>query len=221
MNNIPAGFCQCGCGQRTKQVTFNDNVHGYKKGDYRKFINHHNNNKNHLIPKKCVICDTEFLPRKRSRQDTQLTCSARCRNTHNSIKTAAQRAEALRGRGEGKSYPKLNGRHKHRVVMEEVLGRPLCPGEVVHHKDENIQNAAPDNLELLEGGQSEHAILHHTKNRVCEVAGCNRKHSARGFCSLHYQRLMRTGTTEPVDRRKKEWRKKEFNKKELALAGVS
>lgn len=37
---------------------------------------------------------------------------------------------------------------KHRLVMEEKLGRYLTPTEVVHHKDDNPANNHPDNLEL-------------------------------------------------------------------------
>ena len=158
-NNTPPGFCQCGCGQRTNQVTYNDNRNGYKKDEYKRFVNHHNNNKNHLIPKICIICNTEFLPQKRSRQHTQVACSAKCRNAYIALKTAQKRSEKLRGRGEGKSYPKLNGKHEHRVVMEQILGRPLSPWEIVHHKDGNILNNSPENLELLES-QSVHASLH-------------------------------------------------------------
>lgn len=65
-------------------------------------------------------------------------------------------------KGEGKSYPKIYGRHAHRVVMEEKIGRPLKPGEIVHHKDENILNFSPDNLQLLPS-QAEHARLHMLK----------------------------------------------------------
>src|SRR5262245_23999669 len=44
------------------------------------------------------------------------------------------------------SYPKgEGGRHKHRLVVETVLGRPLNRGEVVHHIDENRQNYDPSN----------------------------------------------------------------------------
>jgi hypothetical protein len=36
----------------------------------------------------------------------------------------------------------------HRLVMEKVLGRPLLPSEVVHHKDKNKLNNTPENLTL-------------------------------------------------------------------------
>lgn len=39
---------------------------------------------------------------------------------------------------------------EHRLVMERVLGRYLSPLEVVHHKDGNKQNNAPENLQLFE-----------------------------------------------------------------------
>jgi transposase len=49
---------------------------------------------------------------------------------------------------------------QHRLVMERVLGRFLMEGEVVHHKDEDITNNDPDNLELF-SSQSEHMKHHH------------------------------------------------------------
>jgi len=39
---------------------------------------------------------------------------------------------------------------KHRLVMEEFLGRYLEPNEVVHHKDGDPQNNAPGNLQLFQ-----------------------------------------------------------------------
>jgi hypothetical protein len=37
---------------------------------------------------------------------------------------------------------------EHRLVMAKKLGRPLKPGEIVHHIDEDRQNNSPRNLEL-------------------------------------------------------------------------
>lgn len=61
--------------------------------------------------------------------------------------------------GEGKTYSKLYGRHTHRVVAEEILGRKLYPGEVVHHIDGNKRNNSPENLRVFRT-QAEHAKFH-------------------------------------------------------------
>jgi len=159
VNKIPVGFCQCGCGQRTNKVKQDDPKRGYKKGDYRRYVNHHASNKNHLIPKICTICGKKFLPQKRSRQHTQETCSAHCRNISNGRKSAKKIRAAHVDKGEGKSYRKYHGRHEHRVVMERKLGRKLKRGEIVHHIDGDKRNNHPDNLKLL-SSQSEHASLH-------------------------------------------------------------
>lgn len=61
------------------------------------------------------------------------------------------------------TYRKFLGKRIHRRVAEEVLGRPLKKGEVVHHLDENRQNNQPGNVEVL-GSQSEHARRHNFGN---------------------------------------------------------
>ena len=63
------------------------------------------------------------------------------------------------GKGTKHGYRKRYGRHEHRVVAEEMMGRPLRPGEVVHHIDGNRQNNAPENL-MVFSSQAEHAAYH-------------------------------------------------------------
>lgn len=63
------------------------------------------------------------------------------------------------GTGKGKTYTKTYGRYTHRIVAEEMLGRPLKPGEVAHHIDRNKRNNNPENL-MVFANQAEHAAWH-------------------------------------------------------------
>ena len=81
------------------------------------------------------------------------------------MESRIRRSEKLRGTGEGKTYRKLLGRHEHRRVAEDILGRPLRKGEIVHHIDGNKLNNSPDNLEILPS-QAAHARLHFYKRKA-------------------------------------------------------
>ena len=59
------------------------------------------------------------------------------------------------------TYRKRNNRHEHRVVAEQMLGRPLHRGEIVHHIDGNKHNNSPDNLQVMT--QADHLRLHHAE----------------------------------------------------------
>ena len=67
------------------------------------------------------------------------------------------------------SYVKVDGRHHHRTVAEEKLGRPLGPGEIVHHIDHDKHNNHPDNLELM-------TLPEHTRLHTAHYWGEKRKH---------------------------------------------
>lgn len=73
--------------------------------------------------------------------------------------TRAKLREARLGTGAGKTYTKTYGRHTHRVVAEQILGRPLRPGEIIHHLDGNKRNNDPSNIKVF-SSQAEHARYH-------------------------------------------------------------
>ena len=75
------------------------------------------------------------------------------------LSSRIKRGNQLRGSGEGRTYTKRLGRHEHRIVAEEMLGRALGPEEVVHNIDCNKKNNQSDNLLILPS-QREHAALH-------------------------------------------------------------
>jgi hypothetical protein len=56
------------------------------------------------------------------------------------------------------TYRKRHGRHEHRVVAEQMIGRPLERGEIVHHIDGNKHNNDPSNLMVM---TQDHHIREH------------------------------------------------------------
>lgn len=64
----------------------------------------------------------------------------------------------------GKEHPLADVRgyaYEHRLVGQSTLGRPLLPGEEIHHRDKVRSNNQPGNL-AVEASRAEH-MLHHRK----------------------------------------------------------
>lgn len=80
------------------------------------------------------------------------------KNVFNHGEYRKRQADSLRRKASGKGYITVNGEHEHRAIAEQKIGRPLKPGEIVHHIDGNKRNNSPDNLEVMT--QSEHIREH-------------------------------------------------------------
>lgn len=130
--------------------------------------------KKEKVTKPCIICGTP-VTRIPSHMLENACCSKACTEKYRKQRASkmakelnptkmtpevrAKLRKARLGKGEGKSYEKTYGRHTHRVVAEEKLGRKLKPGEIVHHIDGNKRNNHPDNIQVLPS-QAEHARIH-------------------------------------------------------------
>lgn len=115
MSIIPAGYCHCGCGQRTRIATKNDASKGWVKGQPLRYLREHSGRSAKMSPR--------TFPSRRSQPVMQdMGFSSPC--------------WVWPGRTNSDGYGAVwkDGRHRkvHRVFYEEAHG-PIPEGMPIHH----------------------------------------------------------------------------------------
>lgn len=162
------GFCECGCGKRTRIATQTKPRLGHVKGQPVRFIKGHN------------------CRGRKASLETRAKISAAKRGHKTSLEARAKISAALRGprhhHWKGGRSKDSNGYiivqihpdhpfaamraarghvREHRLVLAESLGRPLTEDEVAHHMNEIKDDNRLENLELFESGAAH--MSHHRK----------------------------------------------------------
>lgn len=78
-------------------------------------------------------------------------------------------------------YRRIKGKLAHRVIAEQMLGRPLLAQEVVHHIDGDPMNNDPCVPVAFQKGR--------WGAPFAPVDGCEQPINAQGLCNRHYKQM--------------------------------
>ncbi|KKN31726.1 hypothetical protein LCGC14_0821110 [marine sediment metagenome] len=102
----------------------------------------------------CEVCSRDFVYQRNSKIYPSSNFRKRCTSCRRVYKkptyNSRWRTESRYLKSTGYFVIRVDGHYvaEHRYVMEQMLGRKLRKGEMVHHKDGNKTNNAPQNLEV-------------------------------------------------------------------------
>lgn len=169
--SIPEGFCQCGCGERTKIAIRSHSKFGWVRGQPFQFVHGHNRRRYqprvhtggvHLC--ECG-CGRETSIAKKTDLETGYIKGQPKRfvkgHRPQLALTYPRKSYAEQGSGQMKM-------DVHRLRAELAIGKPLPPGVQVHHPDEDPGN--PQARLVICQDAAYHALLH-VRMRIVRAGG--------------------------------------------------
>ncbi len=146
--NTNNGYCECGCGDKTKVADQTRANRGWVKGEHKRFIQGHHHRARSTETRKRM---SEAQLGKQLNEKHHLWQGGRFRTADGYTKVRADRTHPM-STADGYIL-------EHRLVMATHLGRMLEPEEVVHHENHVRTDNRIENLRLF-GNNAAHRKYH-------------------------------------------------------------
>jgi len=138
MNEIPYGYCHCGCGQKTNIATRTSTKKGWIKGEPLRFIKYHHS----IFKNQSMDKNPQWKGGKTNRRGRSVV--------------------KIHGHPMSDKQGYVN---EARLIVSNALGKVLPPDSVAHHHDKNPNNNDNSNLVLC-NDRSYHKLLHIRANAL-------------------------------------------------------